>query len=80
MSEGKNTEKSPTEVSNEKSGDKKSEEVNPRPEIRYPDEEPIVEKPLVMKEMEKAFNVINAPKVCPPGYRLDSAGKCRRIM
>lgn len=27
-----------------------------------------------------AFNVITAPKVCPPGYRMDATGKCRKIM
>lgn len=27
-----------------------------------------------------AFNVIAAPKVCPPGYRMDATGKCRKIM
>ena len=27
-----------------------------------------------------AFNVISAPKVCPPGYRMDATGKCRKIM
>lgn len=27
-----------------------------------------------------AFNVISAPKHCPPGYRMDATGKCRKII
>lgn len=27
-----------------------------------------------------SFNVIAAPKVCPPGYQMDATGKCRKII
>lgn len=31
-------------------------------------------------QLPMAFSVITAPLVCPPGYRMDATGKCRRIM
>lgn len=46
----------------------------------YAGKEPVSEEPFFAKEMPAAFAVITAPKVCPPGYRLDATGKCRRIL
>lgn len=40
----------------------------------------VVEELVVEQSIPMAFTIIKAPKVCPPGYRLDSSGKCRRIM
>lgn len=43
--------------------------------------EQLASEPEVLQEqMSTAFSVITAPKVCPPGYRMDATGKCRRIL
>lgn len=52
----------------------------PEESNEYAGKEPVAEEPFFAKEMPAAFAVITAPKVCPPGYRLDASGKCRRIL
>lgn len=44
------------------------------------EKEEVVEEPIFEMQIPMAFNVISAPKFCPPGYRMDSNGKCRKIM
>lgn len=44
------------------------------------DEEPAIEPQVHQLQTPIAFNVVSAPKVCPPGYRMDATGKCRKIM
>lgn len=46
----------------------------------HKESEPVVEQHILAQQTPMAFNVITAPRVCPPGYRLDSTGKCRRKM
>jgi hypothetical protein len=39
-----------------------------------------VDESVTGQEVPMASSVIKAPIVCPPGYRLDAKGKCRKIM
>jgi hypothetical protein len=49
-------------------------------QIKNEEKNAVDEEPVVVQINPLVFNVIKAPKVCPPGYRLDSTGKCRRIL
>lgn len=40
----------------------------------------VAEEPIFEMQVPMGFNLITAPKVCPPGHRLDSHGKCRKIV
>ncbi|CRK93772.1 CLUMA_CG007300, isoform A [Clunio marinus] len=42
--------------------------------------EAVIEEPIKAFQVPVAFNVISAPRVCPPGYRMDSKGKCRKVL
>lgn len=56
-------------------------ETTEKDEIETTSEAPEVnEEPVVGQQVPMAFNIIQAPKVCPPGYRLDAKGNCRKIM
>lgn len=63
----------PAEVKNEEKADDKS--TKPAAKPNEDDDEPCR---LII--VPNNFNVISAPRLCPPGYRLDSTGKCRKIM
>lgn len=40
----------------------------------------VCEELVAARQIPLSFNIIKAPTVCPPGYRLDAKGKCRKIM
>jgi hypothetical protein len=40
----------------------------------------VVEETVIAQQLPMAFSIIKAPIVCPPGYRPDSRGKCRKIL
>lgn len=42
--------------------------------------ESVNEELIVPTVAPLAFGIIKAPKICPPGYRLDGKGNCRRIL
>ncbi|KAL1374457.1 hypothetical protein pipiens_017447 [Culex pipiens pipiens] len=43
------------------------------------DKKEVTEEVISAHYVPKAFQVITAPTVCPPGYKPDSRGKCRKI-
>jgi hypothetical protein len=38
------------------------------------------DEPCIQIIVPTTSAIITAPRVCPPGYRLDATGKCRKIM
>lgn len=58
----------------------KIENISEASGSEYERREAVDDEPAVEFFVPMSFNIIRAPKVCPPGYRMDSTGKCRRIM
>lgn len=75
LNKGMENPSSEQEAESEKPG-QSSDQLSKKEE----EKEEVVEETAVEKNIPLAFQVITAPKFCPPGYRLDSKGKCKRIM
>lgn len=45
---------------------------------KYAGQEPVVEEIIQPIQAIRAYEVMNAP--CPPGYRKDAQGRCRKII
>ena len=67
----------PTETKKNPEGGPKSEESGPSEPTKTVE---VVEETVVQQNVSENFYMIAAPKHCPPGYRLDSKGKMKRIM
>ncbi|KAG5674821.1 hypothetical protein PVAND_004768 [Polypedilum vanderplanki] len=66
-------------MSDKKEGVKSSVDEIDAPAV--PKESPkVTTVKIEAKKVVKRSPVLNAPKVCPPGYRLDASGKCRKIL
>lgn len=44
------------------------------------DKDDVFDEEVKLEDVPMTFNVIKAPTVCPPGYKLDKNGKCRKII
>lgn len=86
MSKSQDTKAEQAKVKDDKKDDKKVDAkveeaaAEPEEEIDAEGKEAPAEEHILAQQVPMAFNVITAPLVCPPGYRLDSTRKCRRIM
>lgn len=40
----------------------------------------VVEESIEVTQVPALFHIIQAPRNCPPGYKLDSNGRCRKIV
>lgn len=58
----------------------KTENVIKKTEDEYADREEVVEETIEPTQVPTLFHIIQAPKFCPPGYKLDHHGRCRKVI
>lgn len=57
-----------------------TENVIKKAEDKYANREELVEETIVPTQVPTLFHIIQAPKFCPPGYKLDHQGRCRKVI
>ncbi|CAO1304713.1 unnamed protein product [Diamesa serratosioi] len=58
----------------------KTENVLKTTEDEYANRKEVVEETIQATQVPTVFHILQAPKLCPAGYKLDHQGRCRKII